>query len=211
MGTAELMVQSSPEVVSCFIHEVQPISRTLTSLQAPDRRAWEAKRIFFFCTYVGAATAAFKEQIIGVEELAEMVVEAVDDYRVEMHKHGLRHSQARARSSSPGVSLLFNDLVADATIANDILKTYGLPEVELPDASGVFSWEDSATCDSYDNESDDDADDVPCQKKESTRSIAEHHPEGGFHLPSLVGADASADAVKKPTAGATVFGVQSKK
>jgi len=186
---AEMMVQALPEVLGCFIHEVQPISRTLTSLEKPDRVAWAAKRIFFFRTYVGAAIAAFNEQLINVEALAEVVVEAIEDYRVDMHKHGLRHFRGTDRSLSPSVGSLFHELVADATRANDIMKMHGLPAVELPDASEECTWEGTNVYDGCDTGSEDNIEISRCMKEERSQS-REERDVVGFQLPSLVGAAA---------------------
>merc|ERR1712232_611666 len=89
--TAEMMAQSSCNVLGSFIHEVYPVSRTLTSLpDGPDLDAWNAQGIHFFQTYVGAALAALKMEIISVETLAKIVTEAVQDCRIELHRRNLK-------------------------------------------------------------------------------------------------------------------------
>jgi len=160
---SEFITKRYPErTAACFIHQVQPLAGTLTTLKDPSLETWAEKRIYFFGSYIGAALGAFKAKLLSVTDVAEVARHTVEDYEAEYSKRrflsfmddlpappssrwssrsaspaspaaGLQSQcSAEAQEEEPGDDAVMKQLSADLMKANQLFRKHGIPEVRFP-------------------------------------------------------------------------------
>jgi len=151
---SEYIMKHYPDrAAACFIHQVCPVSKTLTSLRKPTVESWAERRIFFFGSYIGAAFAAHQAGLLSLSDVAEIARDAVGDYEAEYSKRRFlnfmvvsRHAKVDRLSTpsdpdSPRSSHVSEDTAADVTVlkqmqgdlqkVNALLKENSMEEIRL--------------------------------------------------------------------------------
>lgn len=142
---SEYIMKHFPDrAAACFIHQVQPLSKTLTSLRKPTIESWAERRIFFFGSYVGAAFAAYKADLLSIADVAEITRDAVADYEAEYSKR--RFLNFMVDIPVPGESMtaasseeaekkadedILKQLQADLKKVNPLFKANSLEEIHI--------------------------------------------------------------------------------